>query len=94
MSLGLYRECAGAKNLMSRRRLIAGAFPIRRLVGSRPTLAGRLLLWELVFRVPARFGDVAGVDRAVAFTPRCYRQVPSFAIALKTGSRAREPGNE
>ena len=25
--------------------LIAGAFPIRRLVGSRPTLAGRLLLW-------------------------------------------------
>ena len=33
--------------------LIAGAFPIQPLGLSRSTLAGRLLLWGLVFRVPA-----------------------------------------
>jgi hypothetical protein len=35
----------------SKLELIAGAFPIQLLVGSRLTLAGRLLLWGLVFCV-------------------------------------------
>jgi hypothetical protein len=46
MSFRLYRECAGAVRLGSKMRLIAGAFPIRRLV-----LRLEKRLWGLVSKL-------------------------------------------
>ena len=42
-SFRLYRECVGAARPKNQMQVIAGELPMRRLGGSRPTLAGRLL---------------------------------------------------
>jgi hypothetical protein len=57
---------------------IAGAFPIQGLVRSRPTLAGRLLLWGLVFRVRGRLAHVAVAEWTVALRSDVTGESPAL----------------
>src|SRR5215470_19916101 len=68
-------------------RLIAGAFPIQCLVRSRPTLAGRLLLWGLVFRVRGRLAHVAVAERTVALRSDVTAESPDLQSSRQRAKR-------
>ena len=56
--------------------------PDKPLAQSRPSLAGRLLLWGLVFGVRASIRSRGSADRTSATRLRYYYRVSCFAIVL------------
>jgi hypothetical protein len=73
----------------SKLELIAGAFPIQLLVGSRLTLAGRLLLWGLVFCV--RDVPIHIKFAAKTAASRCY--VTAGSPALQSSCQRTTPSD-